>query len=85
MILDVRQITAFGDSSTFYVRNGDWFVILCAAFVLGTLLSQAEFDRKWRQKQTVRCSLNLCALLPTYHLLTTNLNSLAVIKARQLN
>ena len=22
MILDVRQITAFGDSSTFYVRNG---------------------------------------------------------------
>ena len=38
MILDVRQITAFGDSSTFYVRNGDWFVILCAAFVLGGLL-----------------------------------------------
>ncbi len=38
MVLDVRRISAFEGSSTFYVRHGDWFVFLCAAFVLGGLM-----------------------------------------------
>ena len=38
MVLDVQRISAFAGSESFYVRHGDWFVLLCAAFVLGGLM-----------------------------------------------
>ena len=38
LVFDVQRAKAFVGLQTFYVRHGDWFVILSAAFVLGGLL-----------------------------------------------
>ncbi len=51
MVMDVRRARAFAGRQTFFVRHGDWFVVLCAVFVLAGLLV-FRGNRKPRPEKT---------------------------------
>jgi apolipoprotein N-acyltransferase len=47
LALDVQRVRAFAGRQTFYVRHGDWFVVLSAVFVLaGLLLFRGHFRKQ---------------------------------------
>jgi len=47
LALDVQRVRAFAGRQTFYVRHGDWFVVLSSVFVLaGLLLFRGYFTKQ---------------------------------------